>query len=88
MPVPDYQTLMRPVLAYAADGQEKNIGQTVNALADEFHLTDQERSELLPSGKQTLLTNRVHWARTYLVKAEALKATRRAHFVTTEGDSC
>jgi restriction system protein len=66
MPVPDYQTLMRPLLAYAADGQEKNIGQTVNALGDEFHLTDQERTEPLPSRKQTLLSNRVHWARTYL----------------------
>jgi restriction system protein len=35
MPVPDYQTLMRPLLAYAADGQEKNIGYAINALADE-----------------------------------------------------
>jgi restriction system protein len=84
MPVPDYQTLMRPVLTYAADGKEKNIREVTNAIADEFHLTDQERSQLLPSGKQSALANRVHWARTYLAKAEALKNTRRSHFVITD----
>jgi restriction system protein len=84
MPVPDYQTLMRPLLAYAADGQEKNVRDPINKLADEFQLSDQERTQLLPSGKQTLLENRVHWARTYLNKAEAIRNTRRSHFVITD----
>jgi restriction endonuclease Mrr len=38
MPIPDYQTLMRPLLAYGQDGAEKNIGEAIKALADEFHL--------------------------------------------------
>jgi restriction system protein len=84
MAVPDYQTFMRPLLAFGADGQEKNIGAAIEALADEFHLTPEDRQLLVPSGKQTLLSNRVHWARTYLDKAGALKRTRRSHFVVTD----
>jgi restriction system protein len=44
MPVPDFQTLMRPLLAYGEDGEEKDLRQAIKALADEFHLTEQERS--------------------------------------------
>jgi restriction system protein len=84
MPIPDYQTLMRPLLAYGQDGAEKNIGEAIKALADEFHLTEQERTQLLPSGKQSLFSNRVHWARTYLDHAGAIKKTRRSHFEITE----
>lgn len=84
MPVPDYQSFMRPLLAYGEDGQEKNINDAITALADEFKLTPDEREELLPSGKQSILANRVHWARTYLDKAGALKRTRRSHFEVTE----
>lgn len=84
MTVPDYQSFMRPLLAYGQDGQEKNIRSAISALADEFKLTPEEREELVPSGKQTVLSNRVHWARTYLDKAGALRRTRRSHFEVTE----
>lgn len=84
MSVPDYQTFMRPLLAFGADGQEKNIREAINALADQLHLTAEDRQLLVPSGKQTLLDNRVHWARTYLDKAGALTRTRRSHFVVTD----
>src|SRR5437764_4886508 len=83
MAVPDYQSFMRPLLVFAADGQEKNIRAAMDALADEFHLTPEEKQFLVPSGKETLLSNRVHWACTYLDKAGALKRTRRSHFVIT-----
>jgi restriction system protein len=75
---------MRPLLAYGADGLEKNINTAIDALADQFHLTSEDRELLLPSGKQTVLANRVHWARTYLDKSGALKRTRRSHFVVTD----
>jgi restriction system protein len=84
MPVPGYQTVMRPLLAYAQDGGEKNIGEAIKAIADQFNLSEQERSELVPSGKQNLLANRVHWARTYLDHAGAIKRTRRSHFQITD----
>lgn len=84
MGVPEYQTFMRPLLAFGADGQEKNIRDAIKAIADDLHLTQKDRQLLVPSGKQTLLDNRVHWARTFLDKAGALKRTRRFHFVVTE----
>jgi len=83
MPIPDYQTLMLPVLEFAAARDETGIRDCIAALADKFGLTDDERRELLPSGKQPIFANRVHWARTYLTKAGVLEATRRAHFKVT-----
>jgi restriction system protein len=82
--IPDYQSCMRPLLAYAADGSEKGIRPAFDELAKEFGLTPEERTQLLPSGKQSLFENRVHWARTYLDKAGAIRRTRRAHFQITE----
>ena len=84
MPIPDYQSLMCPLLAFAADGTEKNIREAVAELARDFKLSDDEINQLLPSGKQTLLSNRVHWARTYLDKARAIRRTRRSHFIITD----
>lgn len=84
MSVPGFQAFMRPLLVYAQDGTEKRIGEAIKSLADEFNLSQQDRAEMLPSGKQTLLANRIHWARTFLAKAGALKNTRRAHFMITE----
>jgi restriction system protein len=82
MPIPDYQSLMLPVLQ-AATGGEARIGEVVTALAEQLALTPEERAELLPSGKQTLFANRVHWAKTYLVKSGLLEGTRRGHFQIT-----
>ena len=84
MPVPTYQAIMRPLLSFAGDGTEKSVQEAVASLGSHFQLSDDERDQLLPSGKQTLFANRVHWARTYLDKAGALKRTRRAHFVITD----
>jgi restriction system protein len=75
---------MRPVLAFAADGNEYHIKAVITSLADQLHLTDEERAVLLPSGKQTLLANRIHWAITYLAKAGALERTRRSHVRVTD----
>lgn len=80
---------MRPFLqnAYKAhnNGQvnELKLRNVINQLAEQFNLTDEERTETLPSGRQSVLDNRVGWARTYLTKAGLLDVTRRAHFVIT-----
>ena len=81
--IPNYQEFMRPILelADAADGQEVRLRDLTNQIADRFGLTDAEREETLPSGKQSILDNRVGWAKTYLTKAGLLETTRRAHFV-------
>lgn len=83
MPIPDYQSLMLPVLACSTGG-EVGIKGVVERLADEIGLTMEERSELLPSGKQATFNNRVHWAKSYLSKAGLIATTRRGHFKITE----
>ncbi|CAO3413380.1 restriction endonuclease [Azospirillum argentinense] len=86
MAIPDFQTLMLPVLKTAAGGGEVRIGDVVDQLADAFALTDEERARILPSGRQTTIANRVHWAKSYLNKAGLVEMTRRAHFrITPEG---
>lgn len=86
MAIPDFQTLMLPVLKTAANGDEVRIGDVVDVLADQFGLSDTERSQLLPSGKQTTIANRVHWAKSYLNKAGLVEITRRGYFrITSAG---
>ena len=84
--IPNYQEFMRPFLevAQAANGKEVKLRDVINELADKFNLTEDEREETLPSGKQSILDNRVGWARTYLSKAGLLEVTRRAHFKITD----
>lgn len=84
MPIPDYQTLMRPLLQLAADGQEHKLREAVDTLADRYSLSEAERSEILPSGSQTVFSNRVGWARSYLKQAGALRSPRRGCFMITE----
>lgn len=84
MAIPDYQTLMLPFLKLLADGIEHTLPEITESLSREFNLTDAERSELLPSGNQEIMRNRVGWARTYLKKALLLEAPRRAVFQITE----
>jgi restriction endonuclease Mrr len=59
MSIPDYQSLMLPVLVASSKG-EVRIGQVVDELADQLELSPEDRSDLLPSGKQTVFSNRVH----------------------------
>ena len=84
MSIPDYQTVMLPLLKLAVDQQEHSNREAVDDLARHFGLTDQERKQLLPSGRQTIFDNRVAWAGTYLRKALLLTATKRGHFKITD----
>ena len=69
MAIPDYQTIMLPLLKFAADNKEHFLREAVDYLADEFELSEGERKEMLPSGTQILFNNRVAWALTYIRKA-------------------
>ncbi|MFZ0420528.1 MAG: restriction endonuclease [Candidatus Sulfotelmatobacter sp.] len=77
MSIPDYQTLMLPLLKEVSDGREHSFPSIVDALATEFKLSEAERRELLPSGGQFVFNNRVGWARTYMKKAGLLSAPKR-----------
>jgi restriction system protein len=83
MAVPNFQSLMLPVLRAAANG-EVSIKETVASLADILALSDGDRAEMLPSGMSTTFANRVGWARSYLKQAGLVRTTRRAHFAITD----
>jgi restriction system protein len=83
MEIPDFQTLMLPVLRLSAE-QEWSISDAVERLADDYGLSQEERTTLLPSGRQTTFSNRVAWAKSYLIKAGLIKPTQRAHFCISE----
>ena len=70
MAVPDYQSLMLPLLAYAGTrSDEISTDEAVQALASQLGLTEADLKEMLPSGVQSMFVNRVGWAATYMKKA-------------------
>ena len=84
MGIPDYQKILLPLLMYASDGQQHSLRETIEALADKFNLSEEERKELLPSGQQAIFDNRVGWAKTYLKKARLLESPQRGFIKITD----
>lgn len=84
MPIPDYQTLMLPLLRYAAQQGSATLRAATDYLAEVFDLSEDERRHPLPSGRQSMIANRVGWARTYLAKAGLVRATKRGAFEVTD----
>lgn len=84
MTVPDYQSLMLPLLQFAAKGVETSTSEAVEALAKELGLSDEDLKEMLPSGIQSTFFNRIGWASTYMKKAGLLAATRRGFYQITD----
>lgn len=84
MPTPDFQSLMRPLLQFAADGQPHTVRECLDHLAKQFGLSELERTELLPSGTQEVFTNRVAWAKTHLRMAGLIEAPSRGVFQITK----
>ncbi|MCK9586520.1 restriction endonuclease, partial [Methanothrix soehngenii] len=83
MAVPDFQSFMLPLLQFAADDLEHNQREAKDALSHYFSITESDRREMLPSGRQTRFDNRIAWANVYLRKAGFLESTRRGHFRIT-----
>ncbi len=80
MAIPDFQSLMLPLLKFAADGKEHAAHEATDSLSQLFQLSDEEKELLLPSGQQTIIGNRVYWALTHLKHAGILESTRRGYF--------
>jgi len=87
MAVPDYQSVMLPLLQFAgAKKDETSTGEVIEVLAKEFGLTDEDLKEVLPSGIQSTFVNRTGWAATYMKKAGLLESTRRGYYrITSRG---
>ncbi|GAB3893837.1 restriction endonuclease [Larkinella knui] len=84
MPIPDYQSIMLPLLKYVADGKEHKFNDVVERLSVIFQLSDEERAELLPSGQAFLFGNRAGWAKTYLKKSGLLDSPKRGIIKLTD----
>jgi restriction system protein len=84
MSVPDYQSLMLPLLQCAENGQEVRTSDCVENLGKKLGISESDMNQLLPSGKQTVFSNRIHWARTYMAKANLVEPTKRGHFRITQ----
>jgi restriction system protein len=84
MSIPDYQSIMLPLLQLVSDRQEYKFRDIIETLSSKFNLSDEERKELLPSGQQPIFDNRVGWAKTYLKKAGLLDTPRRATLLITQ----
>lgn len=80
MAIPDFQSIMLPLLKLASDGKEHSIEEARQKMASVFSLTDEDRKVLLPSGRQTVFSNRVAWAKVYLHHAGVLNSPRRGYF--------
>lgn len=86
MAIPTYDTLMRPILVHATKGPITRRSMN-EAMAKEFELSEEERSELLPSGSSTYISNRVGWAMTFLTKAGLIKKVEKFTYRATESAS-
>lgn len=84
MPIPDYQSVMLPLLQLGADGAEHRTKDAIAQLAKDFGLTEQEMAQPTPSGKDLVFSNRYGWARTYLKKAGLIRYTAWGKFQITD----
>ena len=87
MPIPDYQTLMLPVLRLLADGADHTAGSVIKALSNEFQLTREECEQLVGSQRISLMASRVHWAMIYLAQTSLTDLPRRGVWRITDGGS-
>ncbi len=88
MAIPDFQTIMLPLLQYFGDGQLHSIHDAVENMASHFALSDEERQRLLPSGRQETFKNRLSWTLFYEKKAGLLTSLRRGQYqITVRGNT-
>jgi restriction system protein len=82
--IPDFQTVMRPVLTILVDGEPRRTRDVIDQIADEFQLAEEERAQTLASGSQKVIYNRVSWAITHMFRAGLLERPARGIVVITE----
>ena len=83
MPIPKYDEMYRAFLDCLADGQLHKSKEVKDAVAGVFSVSEKERAEMLPSGKQQLFDNRIGWTRTYLKKAGLVQSPSRGIYMIT-----
>src|SRR5690606_36710423 len=84
MNIPDFQSLFYPILEFSSDQKEHSLNEVRDYLTDYFQLTEEAKSEQVPSGTQTKFDNRIYWTKSYFSKAKLIENTKRSHFKITE----
>lgn len=88
MAIPDYQSIMLPLLKTLSIGKEMSLREHIDELAQYYDLTEDERKVLIPSGRSYVFDGRVSWARTYMKQAGLLESPRRGYVkITKEGEN-
>ena len=83
MAIPKYNDLYKPFMNAISDGKEHDVKEIKNRIKKELNLSEEELSERLQSGKQTIIDNRIGWAKTYLKKAGLVETPSRGHYILT-----
>jgi len=83
MAIPDFQSVMSPLLRFAGDGADHTLRDAIATVGEEFKLTDEEKAALLPSGRMPVFRNRIYWANTYLQRAGLFISEKRGVFRIT-----
>ena len=84
MPIPEFKAFFHPFLKFSSDEKEHSLKEARDYLTDHFSLSEEDKSEKVPSGTQTKFDNRIYWTKSYFIKAKLIEATKRAHFKITD----
>lgn len=84
MAIPDFQSFFYPFLKMSSDSKEHSLAEVRDFMTEYFSLSDEDKSEKVPSGTQTKFDNRIYWTKSYFAKAKLIDLTKRAHFIITE----
>lgn len=84
MAVPAFKSFLLPFLKILGDKKEHSLQEMYEKLADYLNLTEEDKEERIPSGKQLKYQNRISWARTYLKRAGLIQSVARGRFVITD----
>lgn len=82
--IPDYQSIMLPLLKFVGDEKEHSMSEATDHIINIFNLSEEARKEILPSGQQYIINNRVSWARTYLKKSGLIEQPKKSLLKITD----
>jgi restriction system protein len=87
MGIPDFQSFFYPFLKLSSDKKEHSLSEVRDFMTEYFPLTDEDKSEKVPSGTQSKFDNRIYWTKSYFIKAKLISQTKRGHFIITDRGS-
>ncbi|WP_419937757.1 restriction endonuclease [Candidatus Palauibacter sp.] len=87
MSVPDFQSLMLPVLTALSHGQPTTVSEIRKQVAIAEKLSADDIQQLLPSGRQAVFANRIAWALVHMQRAGLVaRVSRGVYERTRTGD--